>query len=106
MSSLDQIGIRTDSDLLFSSTTADILRRLPPGTMNIRDLIHYTAQIIEESSALGVRGDVLLALERAKQEQELDFASGVTDLDALLNGFGGSKVFEVSGEKAAGKTVS
>jgi RAD51-like protein 3 len=106
VSSLDQIGIRTDSDLLFPSTTADILRRLPPGTMNIQDLRHYTAQIIEESSALGVRGDVLLSLERAKQEQKLDFASGVINLDALLNGFGGSRVFEVSGEKASGKTVS
>ncbi|KIM84382.1 hypothetical protein PILCRDRAFT_410642 [Piloderma croceum F 1598] len=105
VSSLDQIGIRTDSDLLFSSTPADILRRLPPGTVNIQDLRHYTAQIIEEGSALGVRGDVLLALERTKQDQELDFASGVTDLDALLNGFGGSRVFEVSGEKASGKTA-
>jgi len=106
VSSLDQIGIRTDFDLLFSSTAIDIVRRLPPGTISIQDLKHFTAQIIEESSALGVRGDALLALERAKQEQQLDFASGVTDLDALLNGFGGSRIFEVSGEKASGKTVS
>jgi RAD51-like protein 3 len=106
VSSLEQIGIRTDSDLLFSASTADILRRLPPGTATLQDLTHYTAQIVDKCSALGVRGDVLLALELEKQEQALDLGSGVTDLDILLNGFGGSRVFEISGEKASGKTVS
>jgi RAD51-like protein 3 len=48
----------------------------------------------------------LLALEREKQDKGLDFGAGVTDLDALVDGFGGSRVFEISGEKASGKTVS
>jgi RAD51-like protein 3 len=106
VSSLEKIGIRTDADLLFSSVTADILRRLPPGIVTLQDLKHYMAQITDKSSALGVRGDILLALECEKQEQALDsVGSGVKDLDALLNGFGGPRVFELSGEKAAGKTV-
>jgi RAD51-like protein 3 len=106
VSSLQQIGIRTDSDLLFSASTADILQKLPPGTVTLQDLRKYTAEITDERSALGVRGDTLLALEREKQDKGLDFGAGVTDLDALVDGFGGSRVFEISGEKASGKTVS
>lgn len=104
--SLEQIGIRTDSDFLFSASPGDILRRLPVGTVTLQDLNSYTAQITDKSSAPGIRGDILLAFECEKQAQELDFGSGVKDLDALLNGFGGTRVFEISGEKASGKTVS
>jgi RAD51-like protein 3 len=108
VSSLQHIGIRTDSDILFSASTTDILQRLPPGTTTLRDLNNYIAQLTDKCAAIGVRGDTLLALEHEKKEQELDLdlGSGVEDLDTLLNGFGGSRVFEISGEKASGKTVS
>ena len=104
--SLEQIGIRTDSDLLFSASTADILQLLPPGTVTFQNLKNYIAQITDRCSAVGVRGDILLTIECEKQDQEPDLGSGLKDLDVLLNGFGGSRVFEVSGEKSSGKTVS
>lgn len=103
--SLEQIGIRTDSDFLFSSIT-DILQKLPPGTVTLQDLKTYISEITNKCSALGVPGNVLLAFEHERQEQESDLGSGVKDLDALLDNFGGSRVFEISGEKASGKTVS
>jgi RAD51-like protein 3 len=103
--SLEQIGIRTDSDFLFSSIT-DILQKLPPGSVTLQDLKIYISEITNKCSALGVRGNILLALEHERQEQELNLGSGVKDLDALLDDFGGSRVFEISGEKASGKTVS
>jgi RAD51-like protein 3 len=105
VSSLEQIGIRTESDLLFSAPTADILRKLPSETVTLQELKNYTTQVVDECSVLGVCGDALLAVEREKQERVLDFGSGVRNLDALLNGFGGSRVFEISGEKATGKTA-
>jgi RAD51-like protein 3 len=105
VSSLERIGISTDSDLLFSASTAEILQKLPPNTVSLQDLKEYTAQITERSAVLGVRGDQLLALDDASGDG-LDLSSGVYDLDALLNGFGGSRVFEISGEKGSGKTVS
>lgn len=105
VSSLEQIGISTNSDLLFSASTAEILQKLPPNTVSLQDLKDYTTQVMERSAVLGVRADQLLALNDASGD-ELDLSSGVYDLDALLNGFGGSRVFEISGEKGSGKTVS
>lgn len=103
--SLEEIGICTDSDLLFSASTAEILQKLPSHTVSLQDLKKYTAQITERTAVLGVRGDKSLALADASGD-ELRISSGVHDLDALLDGFGGSRVFEISGEKGSGKTVS
>lgn len=107
VSALEQAGIRTDSDLMFSASTIDILQKLAPGTVTLAELNAYKDQIVSKSSALGVRGHALLDLERERvaSRLDLDLTSGVNELDALLDGFGGSRVFEVSGEKASGKTV-
>jgi RAD51-like protein 3 len=45
----------------------------------------------------------MLAKELAKER--LDFSSGVVALDQLLDGFGNSRVIEISGDKGSGKTV-
>lgn len=105
VSSLEQIGISTESDLLFSGSAREIIQKLPPDTVSLQDLQRYTTQIMEQTAVIGVRGDKLLALDDASGN-ELDLSSGVHQLDMLLNGFRGPTIFEISGEKGSGKTVS
>lgn len=106
--SLGEIGIQTDADLLFSKSAAEIVQSLPSGTLTLQDLRRYTSQVTEKAAALGVRGDHLLAFKIGKQDQPdgFDFMSGISNLDALLGPSCGSRVLELSGEKASGKTVS
>ena len=106
VSALEQASIKTDSDLMFATSTADILRKIAPGIVTLAELNHIKEQVIAMTSANGVRGDILLELELSRREEQPDFMSGIHDLDALLDGFGDSRIFEVSGEKASGKTVS
>lgn len=107
VASLQEIGIRTDSELMFSKTPVEILRLLPSGTVSMQDLQNYITRITAEASAIGVRGDHLLALEDAKREQKkaLDLGTGVQRLDALLGDLADYTLLEVSGEKGSGKTV-
>lgn len=107
VASLQEIGIRTDSELMFSKTPVEILRLLPSGTVSMQDLQNYITRITAEASAIGVRGDQLLALEDAKREQKkaLDLGTGVQRLDALLGDLADYTLLEVSGEKGSGKTV-
>ncbi|KZP27338.1 P-loop containing nucleoside triphosphate hydrolase protein [Athelia psychrophila] len=107
VSALERAGIKTDSELMFAASTVDIWRKLPPGTVTLDDLNDYRDQVVTKISATGIRGDVLFDLELGTCEAQVDLTSGLKDLDALLGdgGFGGSRVFEVSGEKASGKTA-
>ena len=107
VASLQEIGIRTDSELIFSKTPVEILQRLPPGTVSMQDLQNYIALIAAEVSAIGVRGDELLIIEDAKREHRkaLDLGTGVHRLDALLGDLNNYTLLEVSGEKGSGKTV-
>jgi hypothetical protein len=99
VSSLEQCGIRTETDLLFSYTVVDIFQRLPPGTVSMNDLTNYIALVTKWVAAPGVRGDELL-------HKSTPLSTGVSALDELLGGFGVSRVLEISGDKGTGKTVS
>lgn len=103
VSSLHECEIRTETDLLFSNTTVATFRKLPPGTMSLRDLKAYTALVAESASAFGTRADVLLNTESDNHD---DLVTGVSGLDKLFGGIGTSQVVEISGDKGAGKTVS
>lgn len=103
--SLEKVGIRTDTDFLFSGTPAEIFQRLPPGTVSLHELTIYIALVTEKASAPGVCADQLLSLETDSHNNRDEFTCGVPELDALLGGFGGSRVFEISGDKGSGKTV-
>ncbi|KIJ14236.1 hypothetical protein PAXINDRAFT_12888 [Paxillus involutus ATCC 200175] len=106
VAALEACGIRTDTDLLFSGTTIEVLQRLPPGVVSLADLEKYTGLVAESASAPGIRGDKQYADElRRRHEDATDLASGVGELDALVGGFGNSRVFEISGEKGSGKTA-
>ncbi|KAF9223515.1 P-loop containing nucleoside triphosphate hydrolase protein [Gyrodon lividus] len=106
VAALETCGIRTDTDLLFSGTTIEVLQKLPSGVISLADLEKYTGLIVESASAPGVRGDNHYAEElRRRYEDATDLASGVGELDALVGGFGNSRVFEISGERGSGKTA-
>lgn len=107
VSSLDACGIKSEADLVFS-TPLDTFNRLPPGTISLHDLKNAISLVANLVSAPGVRGDTLLS---ETQKQKLDFErdgalrSGIVELDRLLDGFGGPRVLEVSGDVGCGKTV-
>ncbi|KAF8556211.1 P-loop containing nucleoside triphosphate hydrolase protein [Imleria badia] len=103
---LEACGIRTDADLLFSGSPIDILQRLPPGVVSLADLKAYTALVADNASARGIRGDALYTVELQRQHAyHTDLTCGVDELDALVNGFGGGRVFEISGDRGSGKTL-
>jgi hypothetical protein len=98
---LEKSGIRTDTELLFSGTAAEIFKRLPPETVSLHELVKYIALVTERAAAPGIRADILLSQESL----DCELTSGVAELDRLLGGFTGSHVFEISGDKGSGKSV-
>ena len=106
VASLEQCGIRTDTDLLFSAPVFDIFRSLPAGTVTLRDLAKYVDAVAEKVSAPGISAAKLLDLEIQAQKNVSSLQSGVPELDELLGGFGGRRVIEISGDKQSGKSVS
>lgn len=103
---LENCGIKTDADLLFSGTPIDILQRLPPGVVSLADLKTYTELVAERASVRGIRGDELYTEElQRRHEYDTDITCGVDELDALVSGFGNGRVFEISGDRGSGKTV-
>lgn len=107
VSALEACGIKTDTDLLFfDGSNVDILAKLPPGTVSLREFEKYASLVAEHASAPAIRGDQELAAVLLRQrEKSLDISCGVQELDALVGGFGNGRVFEISGEKGSGKTV-
>jgi RAD51-like protein 3 len=106
VASLEQCGIRTDGDLLFSAPVFDIFQRLPAGTVTLRDLKRYVDVVAENVSAPGISATNFLDLELQARVNDPCLQSGVPALDELLGGFGGRRVIEISGDKQSGKTVS
>ncbi|KAJ7638534.1 P-loop containing nucleoside triphosphate hydrolase protein [Roridomyces roridus] len=100
LSSLAQVGIQTDSDLLFSGSTSDIFQRLPRGTTTLKELAQITALVAESASAQGHKASDLL------RDSEPDrFLSGVPQLDQFLEGLTTPRrMIEVSGDRGSGKT--
>jgi RAD51-like protein 3 len=124
---LDSIGIRTDADLLLSTSPLDIFYRLPnsaagagrvrgslenhdnvptgdPNGITLLELKEYIELVSHRVSPPGQRADLLLASlhERAVRSMRC----GVPAVDDLLAGLGDACVLEISGTRHAGKTVS
>ena len=106
VATLEACGIRTDVDLLFFGTPIDILQKLPPGVVSLADLKTCIRLVAESASARGIPGDALYAEQlQQRHEHDIDMTCGVDELDALVSGFGGGRVFEISGDRGSGKTV-
>ena len=106
LSALAQVGIRTDSDLLFSAPPVDVFRKLPLGTLSLHDFNDFVAHVAQQAAAPVVRADVLFEEEKTKEGADLlaEPSTGVKCLDGLLGGLA-PRVIEVSGDRGSGKSV-
>ena len=100
---LEVQGIRTDTELLFSTTIFDIYKRLPAGTATLEELSEYTTIAAEIGAAPGMSGHELLLLENANRDGQL--RTGNEELDEFLRGLDARWVVELSGDKGSGKSV-
>jgi RAD51-like protein 3 len=107
VTALDTLGIRTESDLLFSATPREILNRLPPETVSLEDLETAIDAVAELSAASGVSCFNLLTLEAGPRGSDAPapFVSGNEDIDRILSGLGRHKIIQLSGDKGSGKSV-
>lgn len=102
---LQECGIRTDMDLLFPGSVEDLQAKLSSGVVS-RDILEtYTAQLAESASAPVSTGVECYRRASLSATKDPRFRSGVHALDVLLDGFGGSRVIEISGVKGSGKSA-
>ncbi len=105
---LQQIGIKTDTDLLLAHDPLTIFAKLPAGHgVTLRQFRDLLAQVAELAAAPSVYGDKLFEQEMKRQEDIYadDMLLGVPEVDALLGGFNPPRVIELSGDSGSGKTV-
>ncbi|KAJ7067975.1 P-loop containing nucleoside triphosphate hydrolase protein [Mycena amicta] len=102
VSCLDECGIRTEIDLLFSATTIDIFRRLPAGTTTLAQLDDFKGLVAELAAAPGLTAESLID---TYAQDHTELLSGSPLLDQLLSGITGPRqLLEVSGDRGSGKT--
>jgi RAD51-like protein 3 len=105
VTTLDALGIRTESDLLLSATLQEILRRMPPDTLSLQDLEAAIETVAELSAAPGESCFNLLAQEAREPGKYAPLISGNEDIDRILSGLGRHKLVQISGDKGSGKSV-
>ncbi|CAA7267055.1 unnamed protein product [Cyclocybe aegerita] len=105
VASLEAIGIRTETELLLSTSTLDIFRRLPAGTTTLQALIEVASLVASLCAAPSLSAYELLILEEHARKQQRPLCSGNEALDDLLRGLSGGRVIEISGDKGSGKSV-
>lgn len=101
---LDECGIRTDTDLLFSPII-EVYRQLPIGSISLLDLERLVARVAELGSAPGISALDMLENETKRRVKYASLTTGATELDNLLRSFGDCRVIEISGDRQSGKTV-
>ena len=105
---LEDIGIRTESDLLFSASPLEILSRLPTGKVSLEELESVIDSVTELCAAPGVSALELSGVEaqaRRAHDDNLELCSGNDDIDRLLRGLGSRKLIQISGDRGSGKSV-
>ncbi|OBZ72267.1 DNA repair protein RAD51 4 [Grifola frondosa] len=106
VNALEEIGIRTDADLLFSGGAIETFGKLPSGTVQLHEFRDLMSKVAESACAPVLRGDEYSALEAKPRADRLNehITSGVPVLDALVGGFYPPRVLEISGDRGSGKT--
>ncbi|TFK27757.1 P-loop containing nucleoside triphosphate hydrolase protein [Coprinopsis marcescibilis] len=99
---LENSGIRTDTDIIFTPPL-EIFQRLPPGSMTLQELTKLRTAVIEFVSPESALASELLFQESGDDGVEL--CVGNEGIDELLRGLGGRRVIEISGDRASGKTA-
>ena len=101
----EDIGIRTESDLLFSDTPLEIFSRLPTGITSLEELESFIDLVTELCAAPGVSALELSGVEAQARVQDKELCSGNDDVDRLLRGLGSRKLIQISGDRGSGKSV-
>ncbi|KAF9000671.1 P-loop containing nucleoside triphosphate hydrolase protein [Cyathus striatus] len=102
LTAFEHLGIKTVARLLFLPSY-DLFRRLPPNLTTLQELEACLSSIAEHSSAAHLRGRDLILNDTCSNSPAL--SDGAHVLDDLLNGFGHSRVIEITGDEGTGKTV-
>lgn len=107
---LQELGIKTDTDLLLAHDSLTIFTKLPPGHgISLKQFREILTQVAGLAAATPTYGDKLLDRETKRQEDifadHSDLLLGVPDIDALLGGFSPPRLIELSGDTRSGKTV-
>ena len=106
---LQDVGIKTDFDLLLGDDPTSIFTKLPPGhDIGLKEFREMTEKVAEIASATPTCGDRLLEQEAKRHENIFtdDMLVGVPEVDAAVGGFSPPRVVEISGDTNTGKTVS
>ena len=101
---LEECGIRTDSDILFTPLF-ELYKRLPRNTLSLPDLARLCTTVTELSAAEATLGSDLLEAELDESERDAELGIGDGRIDELLQGLGGKRVIEISGDRGTGKSV-
>ena len=101
---LEDCGILTDSDLLFTPLF-ELYKRLPRNTLSLQDLARLCTTVTELSAADAILGSDLLATELGQSERDAELRVGDVHIDELLQGLGGKRIIEISGDRGTGKSV-
>lgn len=99
VAALEQCGIRTDTDLLFSRTPLEVFHSLPNGTISLNDFLESFNIVTEAVSAPGMK-----AIDAITQGPWVK--TGVVIFDQLVGQSSRHAVIEISGARDSGKTVS
>ncbi|KAI0366187.1 P-loop containing nucleoside triphosphate hydrolase protein [Pilatotrama ljubarskyi] len=105
---LQEVGVKTDTDLLLTKDPTDIFTRLPAELgISLLDFRSTISKVAELASATPIHGEKLLEQENKRREDIFadDMLLGVPEVDALLGGFSPPRVVEVSGDQGSGKTT-
>jgi hypothetical protein len=107
VANLSVLNIRTAPDLIFAPP-AEIMRKLPAGSITFPDLTRHIAHVRNAFAGPALTGDQLIR-ELEARAQLPSVRSGLPALDRLVGdsfgGASGSRVIEISGASASGKTV-
>ena len=101
---LEDCGILTDSDLLFTPLF-ELYKRLPRNTLSFQDLARLCTTVTELSAADAILGSDLLATELGQSERDAELRVGDVHIDELLQDLGGKRIIEISGDRETGKSV-
>ncbi|KAI0741913.1 P-loop containing nucleoside triphosphate hydrolase protein [Daedaleopsis nitida] len=106
---LQELGIKTDTDLLLTHDPLAVFSKLPPGHgISLKQFREILTQVTGIAAAAPTDGNKLLERETKRQEDifadHSDLLLGVPDVDALLGGFSPPMLVELSGDTRSGKT--
>ncbi|EJU04811.1 hypothetical protein DACRYDRAFT_47534 [Dacryopinax primogenitus] len=102
---LEEAGLKTSDDLLFTTSTSEQYARLPGGTLSFPEFAALKEDVSKFVAPHPLTGEEAYLLAMGTEAQRYEGLCGVPELDALLGGFGQYGVLEFSGGRESCKTL-